>query len=126
MLSSVDHLFVRPLSMDPAIFEEVDMIGDLDRMVNVMKYADDRFSMGVPQVANGARKLPLESPDPSRDRFIQKDDRGVLGKRHGDPNPLLLAAWLVHRPRHIIFQIHVGEGPFDLLLVLHREIQPLR
>lgn len=66
-------------SMDSAIFQQVDCVRYLKRVVDIVEYGYDSLCEPVSQVDQDGQKLPLKPQIHVSDRLVQKNDRGILG-----------------------------------------------
>ena len=85
--------------MQPACRHGDEIVGVAGGKVEVVQDHDDRHARFVVEVRQEVENLDLVGDIEEGRRFVQKQDVGALGQRHGDPDALALSAGeFVHRP----------------------------
>ena len=87
-----DHFFRLTFHDDFSTGETDDLVGKIDRLVDVMKDHNDGHAKFPVQLPHKLQNLDLISDIQICSRLIQKKDLGSLCKRHGDPHTLALSA----------------------------------
>ena len=75
------------------------VVGVAAGLVEVVQHEHDRAALALVEVDEQVEHLDLVGEVEERRRLVEQHQVGALGQRHGDPDPLALAArQLVDRP----------------------------
>ena len=75
-----------------ACIHDADAVGDLGEQPEIVRHIEHRHAEPGAQVVQESDDLLLRRHIEAGRRLVEHDEIGIAGKRHGDADPLLLAA----------------------------------